>query len=80
MKIVKNPLKDVLSAMTHSYPPDYLNGLFSSDELHEAYYLEFQDWCASNVLPAWATGIGLIEAADKMVLEAVRNGNIEGKL
>lgn len=52
------------------------NGVYQSNELPEAAQSELQDHCSLYCLVDWNTGIGIIEAADSMVQEAVSNGNI----
>ncbi len=71
----KSPLREVLKAMTGKAPPKYVKG-YSSTELTEQEQSMLQDWAVNHVRPAWLTGIGLIEAADQQVAEAVSNGNI----
>lgn len=75
---IKNPLFEVISAMTNVTAPFYLKGKFYSNELEDAEYFFFQEWCAYHAKPYWATGTGIIDAADIIVGEAVKNGNIVG--
>ena len=71
----KNPIRDVLHAMTGKDPPDYVRG-YSLKGLTGMQNIEMQEWCASNVRPAWLTGIGLMNAAESQVAEAVTNGDL----
>ena len=71
----KNPIRDVLRAMTGKKPPDYVKG-YDFSNLTSAQRDRLQDWAVNNVRPTWLTGIGLIEAAEKQVKEAVDNANI----
>lgn len=74
----KNPVRDVLEAMTSAKPPDFVNGYDFSD-LSDEELSELQDWCVASVKPWYLTGIGLLEAAEKQVLTAIENGNIPDK-
>jgi hypothetical protein len=71
----KNPLREVLQAMTGSRPPKCARG-YSSTELSDEEQEELHKWAVNHVKPAWLTGIGLIDAADAQIAEAVSNGNI----
>lgn len=71
----KNPLRKVLRAMTRQEPPDFVRG-YSTTQLTEEEQQKLQDWAVNAVRPRWLTGIGLLDAADAQVAEAVSNGNI----
>jgi len=71
----KNPIRKVLRAMTGKRPPSYVKG-YNFSNLTDKQTDELQDWAVNNVRPFWLTGIGLIEAAEKQVKEAVDNANI----
>jgi|SRR6478609_616191 len=71
----KDPFRDVLKAMTGKEPPAFVKG-YGSRDLTDQQQMELQDWCSSNAEPFWLTGIGLWEAAEQQVKEAVSNGNI----
>lgn len=71
----KDPIREVLEAMTVATPPDFVRG-YSFKDLTEEQTMLLQDWCASHVRPSWLTGIGLMDAAESQVMEAVNNGNI----
>lgn len=73
----KNPIRAVLKAMTGVRPPSFVKG-YSFRDLDDKQAEELQNWCAANVRPKWLTGIGLMEAAESQVDEAVVNGNIPG--
>jgi len=62
----KNPLTDALRAITGWEPPSYTRGLYSAAELGDR-VSELQDWCADHAKPDWATGLGVIEAAETLV-------------
>jgi hypothetical protein len=61
--------------MTGKRPPKFVKN-YNFDNLTDMQRDELQDWAVNNVRPFWITGIGLIEAAEKQVKEAVDNGNI----
>lgn len=71
----KRPLWDVLRALTGKRPPPFVKG-YTTKGLSDDEIMKLQDWCATNCIPFWGTGIGLLEAAEQMVREAVNNGNI----
>jgi hypothetical protein len=74
----KNPIRKVLRAMTGKKPPKFVKG-YDYSNLTDMQHQELQDWAATNARPTWLTGIGLIEAAEKQVQEAVDNANIPPK-
>lgn len=76
---VENPLFEALEAITGKRPPDFLLGKFSVNELNDDESYELQTWCICNSRPTWSTGIGIIEAAESIVSEAVSNRNIDKK-
>jgi len=73
---VTNPLTDALRAITGVEPPSYTLGAYSAQDLEEDDVMALQDWCSDNARPEWSTGIGIFEAAELMVSEAVDNANI----
>lgn len=74
-----SPLRDVLRAFTGKEPPAFVGEHYDVSQLSDAEKDVLHAWCAQNVRPDWATGIGLMEAAELMVQEAVNNGNIPPK-
>lgn len=62
--------------MTGEEPPKFVRG-YTTEDLTDSEYEQLQHWAVNNVKPSWLTGIGLLEAADQQVMEAVSNGNIE---
>jgi hypothetical protein len=74
---VENPLTEALEAITGEKPPAYTHGAFSCDDLAEKDVTDLQDWCSLHARPHWSTGIGVLEAAELIVREAVDNANIE---
>lgn len=71
----REPLRDVLRAATGKAPPRFVRG-YSTRGLTDEQNDRLQDWAATHARPGWLTGIGLIEAAEAQVAEAVANGNI----
>lgn len=76
---IKNPLTEALQAITGKKPPSYTHGAFSSSDLLDENVTDLQDWCSVNARPSWSTGLGVLEAAEAIVQEAVDNGSIAGK-
>ena len=72
----QHPIREALKAVCgDAEPPSFVQGYLLQD-LTDAQNMELQDWCADNCVPHWATGIGAMEAAERIVKEAVDNANI----
>lgn len=71
----KDPIRLVLKAMTGAVPPTFVRG-YNFKGLTDDQTSKLQDWCVNHVRPDWLTGIGLMDAAEEQVREAVDNGNI----
>lgn len=74
----KEPLRDMLRWLTGKAPPKFVTG-YTYKNLTDEQSSELQDWAVNTLdrTPVyWGTGIGVIEAAEKLVEEAVSNGNI----
>lgn len=70
-----NPIRAALQAIVGKAPPKWLKG-YSTTFGTDAERTELQDWVNSCARPFWSTGIGILEAADHIVREAVANANI----
>jgi len=75
----KNPLTDALRVIVGVEPPKYTHGAYSANDLEEENIVDLQDWCSLNARPEWSTGIGILEAAELIIEEAVSNANIAPK-
>lgn len=71
----KDPIRDVLKAMTGKSPPAFVKG-YTCYNLSDKEWDLLQSWAVNNCKPFYLTGIGLLEAAHHQVNEAVSNGNI----
>lgn len=71
----KNPIRDVLKAMTGRAAPSFVRG-YTCDGLSDAQWDILQSWSVNNCRPFYLTGMGLLDAAQQQVDEAVSNGNI----
>jgi len=83
---IKDPCGDAIATMVGKRPPLKLlpRGTYSTSELHETQGLELQFWICKQLgkraVPMhWSTGIGIMDAADAIVQEAVNNANIAPK-
>lgn len=76
---IKNPYYEALQSITRTEPPEFCKGIFNTSELDDEQIIELQDYCSLSRTLDWGTGIGILEAADHIVEEAVSNGNICGK-
>lgn len=72
---IENPFREALEALVGQEPPAYVVG-YSLNDIPPTDRLALQDWCSVHGRPAWVTGIGVIEAAELLVLSAIENGNI----
>jgi len=73
---VHSPFYEALFAVTNTAPPDFVKGVYHSCELDDEQFGELQEWAVNHGRVNWFTGIGIIDAADTLVLSAVDNGNI----
>ena len=72
----ESPLYEALQSIVGKNPPDFVVGIYAARELSDDQMTELQDWCATHGKPEWTTGIGILEAAERIVDCAVENGNI----
>ncbi len=70
-----DPLREALLAICGKEPPDFVRGHGISG-LSDQQVSALQDWCSLNARPEWATGLGVLEAAELIVSQAVDNANI----
>lgn len=71
----KDPIREVLQQMLGAEPPDFVRG-YSLTQLSDQDYEALQDWVGDHYPIGWETNIGLLDAAEIRVQEAVMNGNI----
>ncbi len=75
----KRPLREVLSMLCGGKaPPRFVTTQHFTTQLSAEDQEKLHEWAVKNVKPQWLTGIGVLEAADAMVREAVANANIRG--
>lgn len=73
----RHPIRDVLKRIIGKAPPQYVRG-YDYSNFTDGQHSDLQDWVSLN-LPVsleWSTAIGVIDAAQTIVEEAVSNGNI----
>jgi prepilin-type N-terminal cleavage/methylation domain-containing protein len=74
----KHPIREVLTWLCGKPPPKFVQG-YDLRGLSDVQSLELQEWAVQQLdktkIP-WATGIGMLDAAEAIVEEAVGNGNI----
>ena len=74
----EDPFRDAVRVLAGTEPPDYVRG-WSSADLTDEDVVALGDWLGlehcQRHLP-WATGTGLIEAAEHLVDSALENGNL----
>jgi hypothetical protein len=70
------PLREALYALTLAEPPEFITNQWWLGELLQSEVEALQQWCVNHARPSWATGISIMEAADRLVQEALDNGNL----
>ncbi len=70
------PLREALIAITGKEPCLNLLNVKHSNELTPQEQNHLYEWCTQNRRPYWATGLGVLEAAELLVLTAIENANI----
>lgn len=88
---IENPLRDTLQSLTgvdpsdtsswkgvipSSHTPPDLSAIAKAADLGDDDHLNLSDWCSFHAQPRWATGSGLLEAAEWIISTAVENANI----
>ena len=71
-----SPLCSALLSITGKMPPFDLYGVYCASELSDDLAGQLEDWCSVNASPYWATGGGVLEAAELLVDRAVENANL----
>lgn len=74
----KDPIRQVLRRLVGKSPPKFVRG-YNYSNLTDVQHAQLQDWVGSNInntVLYWSTAIGIIEAAENIVAEAVANANI----
>jgi hypothetical protein len=77
---VRHPIRDALFVLVGAEPPQFVQGYDYAD-YNDAQHHQLQDW-VGTVLDgrlSWSTAIGIIDAAERIVAEAVSNANIPPK-
>lgn len=74
---VTDPLWETLKELTGVEPPGFCKGVHMCSQLENDELVDIlQSWCLQHAKPVWSSGIGLLEAAEKIVEAAVENGRI----
>jgi hypothetical protein len=72
----EEPFRQAIEAIVGKQCPLDLGAAKSSYELSNEINIKLQDWCSLNARPMWATGGGIVEAADLLVERAIENANL----
>lgn len=75
-RFIANPLTEALAMMAMAAPPDFTHGHVDTSKMTDDQVDELQSWCVDHCKLAWSTGIGMLEAAELVVREAINNANI----
>lgn len=74
----KDPIRQVLKQLVGAEPPSFVHG-YHTRNISDRQLEELTTWILNTLSSTdlyWSTGIGIIEAAENIVAEAVANGNI----
>ena len=74
----QDPIREVLEMIVGKPPPPLIQG-YTLRNLTDGQYHALQAWVVNSLSITklyWSTGIGILEAAENIVAEAVANGNI----
>lgn len=76
----RNPIRIVLRRIMGKAPPKYVQG-YDYSNLTDVQHTRLQEWVGMNLPDSifWSTAIGVIDAAENIVAEAVGNANIPAK-
>lgn len=77
----KDPIREVLRHLVGEEPPTFVRG-YDTMNLTDRQLEELTPWILNTLSSTelyWSTGIGIIEAAENIVAEAVANANIPPK-
>ncbi len=77
----RHPIREVLQRIVGAVPPDFVQG-YDYNNLTDTQYESLQSWVLDSLSDSplyWSTGIGILEAAQNIVEEAVINANIPPK-
>jgi hypothetical protein len=77
---VEDPIRRVLRVFCTESPPAFVKG-YDYSNLDDDQHARLQEWvgCHLNPIISWSTAIGVIEAAQTIVEEAIANANIPPK-
>lgn len=75
-----DPLRAVLKRIMGKAPPKFVRG-YDYSNLTDDQHGKLQEWVGMNIPDSiyWSTAIGIIDAAETIVAEAVGNANIPPK-
>lgn len=74
----KDPIRQVFKRLVGAEPPTLVRG-YDTRSLTDKQSTELTTWVLNTLSSTdlyWSTGIGIIEAAENIVAEAVENANI----
>jgi hypothetical protein len=73
----KAPLADAIAAIVGVVPPFEMDGIWQAKDADDG----LSGWCSSQICTSefapWATGCGVLEAAELLVKTAIENGNLK---
>jgi hypothetical protein len=75
-RFIADPLTEALAALATEAPPSFTRGHVDTSKMTDDQVESLQSWCVDHCKLVWSTGIGMMEAAELVVREAINNGNI----
>ena len=76
----KAPLAQAIAAIVGTVPPFEMDGIWWFKDCPDLFAGELEDWCCYNISKTdnafWATGSGVIEAAEHLLKTAIENANL----
>jgi hypothetical protein len=77
----KAPLADAIAAIVGVVPPFEMDGVWHTRENPDLLADGLEGWCSEQICigryAPWATGCGILEAAEHLVETAIENGNLK---
>ncbi len=70
-----NPIREALRTLCWAEPPRFVRG-YDLDNLSDREKTLLQNWAGEHARPEWATSLGMLDAAELIVRQALENGNI----
>lgn len=78
--VPKAPLAEAIAAIVGKIPPFEMDGIWAIEDDPDLLTDGLEGWCSTQVcvteFSPWATGCGVLEAAELLLKTAIENGNL----